>query len=271
MVYGASHLEWSHFDVFLNLTPDLLPVVCEPNLPISPNSTLKSYGKVPSIVSGQGFVVGLSKWTSRVTTDRDIAAWSADPRYGICLQTRRVRAIDVDIDDEFAALVRRTILDWDPSIEWPIRTRENSHKFLMLFELEGDYGKQRLATPHGLIEWLAGGQQCLVAGCHPSGVRYRWHVDAGARGRSGTWPVLHGHRDLATDRIYGPSRVPVLTAEQWADLQDLLELTVAASGETWTESRTATPREKIGGNLTVNQLNSDPIVQFLREKGWVKR
>lgn len=242
MTYGASPDEWCHWDVFLSLTTELLPVVCQPHLPISPNSTLKSYGKVPSIVSNHGYVVGLSKWTSRVATDADLAAWSADPRYGICLQTRTVRAIDVDVEDAgLAAQVRRTILDWNPSIHWPIRTRENSAKFLMLFELDGEFGKRRLDTGRGYIEFLANGNQCLVAGTHSSGVRYEWEGGL-------------------------PTRLPVLTADAWDDLRDTLELVVGAGD--WSEGRVTGKRlEGITGDV-VDAVH-DPVAVYLREKGWV--
>ncbi len=244
MRYGASSDEWCHWDVFLNLTDDLLPVVCEPNLPISPNSTLKSYGKVPSIVSGQGFVVGLAKWTSRVTTDTDIAAWSADPRYGICLQTRKVRAIDVDVTDAALALcIRDTIRRWDSSLTWPVRIRSNSPKFLTLFELEGEFAKRRLETAYGYVEFLATGNQCLVAGTHSSGVRYEW--DGGL-----------------------PMSLPVLTEDRWDDLRETLEMVVGV-GE-WSEGRVAGKREGLG-ELVACDVAHDPVITYLRANGWVKR
>lgn len=47
MRYGASPGEWKHFSEVLGLTDDILPVVCNPNIPISLDSTLKSIGKTP--------------------------------------------------------------------------------------------------------------------------------------------------------------------------------------------------------------------------------
>lgn len=173
MNYGATPDEWLHFDLVEGLTSDLLPVVCRPDQKIYEHSHLRVYGKVPSRYTVQGEVVGFTNWTSFNATDRDILSWSATPDYGICLQTRRVRALDFDIlDQSYATYLQDSLslLGYD----FPYRTRSNSSKFLTLFSLEGDYGKQTLTTPHGIIEFLATGQQCVVAGTHPSGVRYQW-------------------------------------------------------------------------------------------------
>lgn len=243
MTSGASPDEWRWFDLMLGLTEDLLPVVCTPNLPISKNSTLKSYGKVPSIITGAGYVAGLSQWTSRVSTDADIETWSSNPNYGICLQTRKIRAIDVDVEnEEYAARILRAILAWRPEVVWPVRGRSNSSKFLLLFELPGEYAKQRLATPHGIIEFLANGNQCVVAGTHASGVRYVWN-----------------------DGESLPLSIPVLTEEEWFDLRDTLEMVFGS--EAWSEGRLAKGRlEGITGEVV--DVNNDPIIRFLREKGW---
>lgn len=239
MTYGASPIEWSHWDLMLGLTEDLLPVVCTPNLPISQNSTLKSYGKVPSIIAN-GAVVGLAKWTSRVSTDADIDTWSANPNYGICLQTRRVRAIDVDVEDAgYAARVRRAILAWRPELVWPVRTRANSAKFLLLFDMEGDHGKQRLTTPHGIVEFLANGNQCVVGGTHLSGARYTWN-----------------------DGISLPLSIPTLSESEWFDLRDTLEMIFGI--EPWSEGRLAKTRDR----ESIVSVESDPIALYIRANGW---
>lgn len=189
---GATLTEWAHWDLFLGLTPDLLPVVCQPGLPIAPNSKLKTYGKVPSHLTVDGKVMGIAKWTTRTTSDAEIERWMKEPRYGICLQTRRIRALDVDVDDpSLAAITFDTIVDGClPLRTAPMRSRKNSGKFLLLFQLledqlsetlhgrPTDLPKQTLTVNGGIIELLGTGQQCLVAGTHPSGVRYEWIWDA---------------------------------------------------------------------------------------------
>jgi hypothetical protein len=86
--YGASPADWGLF-VEEGLTADLLPVVSNPNHPISSKSTLKQIGKVPSVLTNSGEIVGLSKWTQRETTKDEAREWAANGDYGICVQTRR--------------------------------------------------------------------------------------------------------------------------------------------------------------------------------------
>lgn len=235
--YGAFPVEWAHWDLSLGLTADLLPVVCEPNLPLAPSSQLKAYGKVPSRFDREGRVVGFPGWTQHVTTDAEIERWSADPRLGICLQTRLVRALDVDVTDEMlASSIMRAIDVWgiDHGTRFPWRVRENSSKFLLLFALEGEHPKQILQTAGGPIEFLANGQQCLVAGCHPSGVRYEW--------------------------LGGLPLIPALSLDQFRDLQALLRSGFGQSD--WSEGRLRKPRE----SGAVDASAADAVVAYLTTK-----
>lgn len=243
MHHGATPDEWAHWSDFLGLSEHLLPVVCTPNLPISQGSTLKSYGKVPSVVS-KGSVVGLANWTSRVTTDGDLASWGTNPNYGICLQTRVIRAIDVDVEDadEAAAILDELLQFFDArGLPLPVRSRENSSKFLILFELEGEHAKQRLKTEHGIIEFLGNGQQCLVAGSHPSGVRYRWGISTG-----------HG--------MLLPYDIPRLTYQEFSVLRNTLELSF--SSKAWSEPRLRAARGTLE-SIDSTHL-SDPVLPYLR-------
>jgi hypothetical protein len=235
---GASPVDWAHWDLVLGLGADLLPVVCEPGLPVSPSSALVTYGKVPSRFDREGRVVGFPKWTQYQATDRDLETWRQDPRLGICLQTRRVRAIDVDVEDaEAAHRIAETITEAVGVL--PCRTRANSHKFLLVFEMEGDYAKQILQTPAGAIEFLAGGQQCLVEGTHPSGARYQW-----------------------SDGL--PRTLPPLTRDQFLLLQSVLRRAVGTAD--WSEGRVRRARTEGSDALTAD----DPVVAYLRETGWVR-
>jgi hypothetical protein len=242
MIYGATPQTWAHWDLVLELGEDLLPVVCQPGLPIAPSSALTSYGKVPSRFDGHGRVVGFPKWTQYAATPADLEAWSQDDRLGICVQTRRVRALDVDIEDwDESETVASVIDDWclDQGLLLPVRTRANTGKFLLLFDMEGTYAKQVLNTETGIIEFLANGQQCLVAGSHPSGVRYTW-----------------------TGGV--PASFPILTTTQFRVLQRHLRDTVGTAD--WTEGRLRRARTE-GSSVVVD----DPVATYLHEKGWVRR
>lgn len=186
--YGATPNEWDVFSRGLGLTADLLPVVSNPHAIISPGSDLKEPGKTPSQLNAAGHVAGLANWTKRISTERDIERWAKQPDYGICLQTRGdVRAIDVDVSDPvLAAEIRREIVDF-LGFEPPCRSRPNSSKFVFAISLTGSYTKRiirtkqttgefdKLGNPRRyIIEFLAEGQQFIVAGTHPSGARYEW-------------------------------------------------------------------------------------------------
>lgn len=173
--YGALPGEWEHFATSIGLTDDLLPVVSNPNAIISPDSKMKALGKTPSQYNRKGQVVGIAEWTEHATSASDIDRWSKIRDYGICIRTRDVRAIDVDVEDatqaaEIEAEIRQDFAPHAP----PVRKRSNSAKFLIPFRLPGDYAKRILRTAHGNIEFLANGQQFIAAGTHPSGVRYEW-------------------------------------------------------------------------------------------------
>ena len=57
--YGATASDWTHFDLILGLTADLLPVVSNPKAPLSPRSHIKEVGKVPSRYNGERHVTGV--------------------------------------------------------------------------------------------------------------------------------------------------------------------------------------------------------------------
>ena len=171
-MWGATPDDWQKF-IDLGLTEDLLPVVSNPGYPIAPNSTLKTKGKVPSLLNASDQIVGIGKWTGKRASQKQIEKWRKTPDYGICIQTRNVRALDIDIicDGDSDKIVSSVI-----SIlgELPKRARSDSSKCLLAFRMEGEYAKRVLRCEHGDIEFLANGQQFVAAGTHSDGGRYEW-------------------------------------------------------------------------------------------------
>lgn len=167
-MYGATKEQWDHF-VSIGLTHDLLPVVSNPNAKISAKSALRSTGKVPSKYYN-GEVGGILNWTQKNATDKAIIEWSEQPDYGICIQTRHLRALDVDIDSDLADEIKQTILNFVPTAVF--RTRENSKKFVFPFFLDGTFSKRIIETKQGAIEFLGNGQQFVACGTHTSGAKY---------------------------------------------------------------------------------------------------
>lgn len=172
MTAGATPKDWRRF-VDLGLTADLLPVVSDTSVAISERSRIADAGKTPSIINAEGCIAGLAKWTAQQSTAAQVRAWSKDDRLGICVQTREVRAFDVDIADPAISAEVRDLIEMLAGA-LPCRSRPNSGKLLLAFRMPGEFRKQRIHTPHGVIEFLATGQQFIAVGTHPSGVRYEW-------------------------------------------------------------------------------------------------
>lgn len=231
---GASSEDWSTFDVLFGLTGDLLPVVSDPSVKISPNSKMATVGKTPSHVNRQGYAAGIADWTNYVASEEDIARWSSDPRLGICLQTRRVRALDIDVTDADQATAIQALLYQHLPAYTPRRFRKDSSKFLVLVDLPGDYSKRSFKTEHGIVEFLATGQQCIVAGTHTGGARYEWE---------------------SLDQI--PSISPEQFETLWSALADQYAV------EAPSEERTS-KKEVLASALTL-----DPTARFLLENDWV--
>lgn len=172
--YGAAPEDWAHL-VSLGLRADLLPVVSNPTAKISPGSKMKALGKTPSRYNGHSCVAGIPDWTSYEATDDDIRQWSEVPDYGICVQCRHVRGIDIDIVDP--ELAQRVVAFTDlyfGEIALPLRFRSNSPKCLFAFKAVGEQRKSVVKLQGGIIEILADGQMFVGFGTHPSGVRYEW-------------------------------------------------------------------------------------------------
>lgn len=168
MTFGATPSDW---DALVHHTADLLPVVSNPHARISAASTIKALGKTPSVYNARGEAAGLLKWTQSTTTAPQIALWSKQDDYGICIQTRAVRAFDIDIDDPGVA---QAVVD-AIGLDLPTRSRSNSSKRLLAFTMPGAFAKRVIRTAHGAIEFLANGQQFVAVGTHPSGVPYQWN------------------------------------------------------------------------------------------------
>ena len=148
---------------------------------------MKQPGKVPSIYNRHNELIGLTGWTQRVTTEAEIDQWMKAPDYGLGLQTRRVRALDVDVTDSgLAGRIAAFIEARHPAL--PRRQRPDSPKFLLAFVCAPgeQIAKRRVTTEHdGVIEFLATGQQFVATGTHPDGARYEW-----ARGLPAALPTL---------------------------------------------------------------------------------
>ena len=229
--YGASPEEWAYFSQILGLTEDLLPVVSNPNAKISPNSKMKALGKTPSYYRQHG-VVGIPSWTDQHPNQTTIDTWSKEPDYGICLQTRNVRALDIDVPEARAAALIRACL---PAL--PARVRADTAKCLLAFRLDGAFSKRVIKTEHGIIEFLADGQQFIACGTHPSGAHYEWEGGL-------------------------PQDFPDITPEAFESLWSTLER------EFGVESSTSKPSTK--KQVLLEAHRADPVARWLIENDHVR-
>jgi hypothetical protein len=174
---GATLDDWSHFDLVLGLGAHLLPAVQADAQP-TPGSSIKKFGKVPSMYDARGQAFGLPGWQKREIFSSELNQWMNDRRLNLCVRTgpiSGVYALDVDIDDEQTVEKITDLLmeEWfDP--KFSARYRSNSHKFLVPFRMAESCKKRLIKTNDGRIELLAEGQQFVAAGSHSSGVRYQW-------------------------------------------------------------------------------------------------
>jgi hypothetical protein len=236
--YGATESDWLNFDL-LGLTQDLLPVVSNPNSPVSPKSSLKTIGKVPSLYNRSRQIIGIPNWTQHKTTPAELKKWSAEPDYGICLQTRYLRALDIDVADSFHATAIENFLTYYFPLPYTLRRRGNSPKFLLPFLLKGDYPKRTMKTAGGMIEFLGNGQQFVAIGTHPSGTRY--------------------------DGLENIGSFPELTPEQFESLWQFLveHFAVEPPSEASLRNPPSDPSDAILAALR------DPVVAFLEDRGHV--
>lgn len=181
--YGATPEEWAAWADGLGLLADLLPVVSNPNATLSPHSSIREVGKTPSTYNSEGNVSGFPRWADYVATAADIAEWSAQPDYGICVNTRTVHAFDVDLDNQETAGRVWAILQAFGAMT---RVRANSTRFLVVFRPETPFKPRKpiLFGEDGKVEFYAIGKQFVACGTHPSGSRYQF-VNPGS-----TPPVL---------------------------------------------------------------------------------
>lgn len=234
--YGAHPDDWRAL-VALGLTDDLLPVVSDPNATIAPGSKLSTLGKVPSKYLESGQVIGIPDWTRKRATAEQVENWASVPGYGICVQTRKVRAVDIDIADLESSEAAHNLIR-QLGLDLPVRRRADSGKRLLVFRTPDGVQllKRTLKTATGIIELLGDGQQFVAAGTHPSGARYEWPGGI-------------------------PTEIPELSLSEVDRLWAMLEVTVGVAPSTTASA----PRSQ----ALDTAISTDPIVQHLEAAGLV--
>lgn len=221
-----------------------------------------SDGKLPSTYSA-GKWFGLPAWLTYEPKPSDVLEWSTWPGAGLCLVTGDVCAFDIDIkfawDDktEDAKRGQRCIAEIIKTIAskvgceakgLPIRGRANSTSCAFFVRLDSRIEKQVVtlfevgSDRRHKVEFLASGQQIVIAGTHDSGIR-----------------VKSSLADFALDRV------PTISA---ATLQAIMvEISAVAQRHGYATEKKAPAQKRALGAMKPEQAVAREIMR--RRAEWV--
>lgn len=249
--FGATTAEWDHWAFIAGV--DLLPAIGDPNLLTLPRNPrlqhLESLAKTPSILGHNGVIRGIAQWVAYQTSAADVEEWKRPGYYNILLNTRNIRALDIDVADRETAYKIATYVRTALGVALPVRYRKDSGKCTLLMRLDphtpmrkrvihvkaGDANGQK-----GVIEWLANGQQTLLMGTHPNGARMEW-------------------ANLSTS-------IPTVPLAHMIAIWDQLRLAFEADADPLYDPDEALAETVIRNGST---LSNDPVAKFLEGEGWV--
>lgn len=177
--------------------PDLLPGV-PPHANRSPTSKMSSEifeanaGKFPGKRLADGSWVGFHKWQNHQTTEADVEEWETWTDASVCVNARRMAAVDIDVTD---ADLAQDIEDLATRMLGPAPRRVgNWPKRLMPYRVSLPISKMRVAfekdNRRHAIEILGQGEHFVFYGVHPkTGSYYTWQdldLNTGFEG----WPLV---------------------------------------------------------------------------------
>lgn len=227
---------WDYLRNGLAWGDDLLPV-CPPGSPMHPTSKLNALGQTPSIFT-DGMAHGINGWTKLRPEAWQLDEWSKDPRYGICIQTRRIRAFDIDVPDLLAALdIRGWLMPYIGATSYRSRTKPGLGKCLVPFICEETVHHREVPVDGGIVELLGDGQQFVAYGKRGDGSEYVWNTVA-------------------------PKGVPTLTLAQVNHVWESL-VTKFSTGE-------AKERKAYRFQKSETVLEDDPAIALLYSKGMIR-
>jgi len=215
-----------------------------------------SDGKLPSTYSA-GKWFGIPAWLTYEPKASDVLEWSTWPGAGLCLVTGDVCAFDIDIkfgpgdQSESAKRGRLCIQDIGRVLtakigaganDVPIRKRENSTSCAVFVRVSSRVEKQVVTLFEAgsdrkhKVEFLASGQQIVIAGMHDSGVRVR--------------STLSG---------YSLDRVPTISADT---LQEIMtEIAAVAQRHGYATEKKAPPQANTRGAMKPDQAVAREIMR----------
>lgn len=183
--WGATPAEWAAFSELLQ--DDLWPCVNNGAILAAPSKVHpeldgqpvgKRFSKSPSAINAEGLAYHLTGWTKLGSTERQREHWARCPDLGLGAVCRRLKGIDIDIDDEAAADAMDDAICDLLGTTLPARMRAGSGRRMLVYRLApGDTGvriKRVIKTAAGAVEFLFDKQYMALAGVHHSGARQQW-------------------------------------------------------------------------------------------------
>lgn len=281
--YGATRAEWE--TLYKQFPARLLPAIGNPNIEISPHSTikkLKDVAKTPTEYNAMGQAAGLTGWTQRVTTPADVRRWLQNSDYNVLLATGYkphdgLALLALDLDLSRAALIAAILAQLDrhtdllAGVILPRRRRGNSPRVLLpvvvtgvperleaihkrIFAAEQDAptpnpdGTTQPGKTHN-VELLAWGNQFVACGTHPSGERYHWEAD---------------HPALGIAPCPTPPATPSLTVDEFEAIWSAL-VAAFSIGEV---VRATPPGKAPTEKRDAKDGEGDPVAEHLHAHGW---
>lgn len=251
--WGAQPEEWEALSSLLG--GDLWPTVNNPNIILGPSRASpelvgkpigKALSKVPSYVNHDGTASRLTNWTDLESTPAQHRRWKLNADTGIGAVGRKVKGIDLDIDNEDAVEEIEDLIYKVLGVELPARLRNGSGRRMLVYRLakmDGVLTKRTIKTASGAVEFLFDKQFIALAGRHHSGALQYW--DGGIPTSLDEIPEIthaklvelqtaiqkqYGTEDSATSRVTSGLVVHRNEADaQFLDGDDVLE-TVKAKG-----------------------------------------
>lgn len=173
MNFGATTEEWDHFRRVLG--KDILPTVCDPSAVGTPNSKIKSFGKIPSLYAPDGKAFGFHGFVTYQSTEADVAKWRDDGRLGICMVGRNIRVLDVDVDDsDLADAIEEKIKEAFGPLPTRVGNFPKRSYFFRIRQHKPEPKRKMVLQGGHIIEFLADRQHSVIAGRHKNGQRYTW-------------------------------------------------------------------------------------------------
>ncbi len=230
-------------------------------------------GKVPSVFTVGGSIVGYRRWPSQRATKEAVELWASSDRIGMGLllghplpQKENAVAVCIDVDlnsEEQQELVFKCICEALKVPTLPMRVRNNSPRRAYILSVvppeDAAITKRVLKLGKGAegkpeaVEFLARGQQVAVYGRHPSGAFIEW-LNGPASGP-------------ASEAMLPEPASYVLTFEEY-------EALIAAIAAVLPVASTATQSERRArmANDAANAADfDDPIGKYLDDNGYTIR